>query len=619
MLSMYLKLRNNVRMTQRTLNDRYILDGPVGEGGMGVTYKAHDNLIDRVVAVKMMREQFASDPAFIERFLREVRSSAKVSHENIRLIYDTGQADGNYYIVMEYVEGEDMKQRLRREGPLPLATAVEFGRQIAAAIAAAHKGGLVHRDIKPHNILITTDGKIKVTDFGIAKQVSEGDDTGVIVGSVHYLSPEQARGENTTPLSDIYSLGAVLFEMFTGRTMFEGEGGIAVAHKQIYEKAIPPRQIRPKIPAAIEHIIMRCLEKEPRNRYQSAADVAAALERVKKELHQDETVVIQRTAMTPPDATMIYRKPAAAAAPAPEPVSAPRRAPAPPYQEPPSNNGWLIVSLFVMLGLFVIGATYILMRPPGGNNRPALAQNVPNLCVDNLTKDRAISLLKLNQLNGEAEEEYSETTPKGIVFRQSPNSGTDIDAGSTVRFTVSKGPAPTESLIIPDFTGKGEEEARKVLTDMKYTGTIEVKKEISTLPKDTITRTEPPVKTPLGFKDKLTIVIAMEDPVIAPPPPPEDKPYEITDTFKYRVKDEGQGPAAQVFVRVTLEKAGEDETEIFPTSPFMPESNIPTVTFKRMSDKKAVIRLYTGPYDKNVNKLTATQNYLPVANKPVTP
>lgn len=604
-------------MTQRTLNDRYILDGPVGEGGMGVTYKAHDNLIDRVVAVKMMREQFASDPAFIERFLREVRSSAKVSHENIRLIYDTGQADGNYYIVMEYVEGEDMKQRLRREGPLPLATAVEFGQQIAAAIAAAHKGGLVHRDIKPHNILITTDGKIKVTDFGIAKQVSEGDDTGVIVGSVHYLSPEQARGENTTPLSDIYSLGAVLFEMFTGRTMFEGEGGIAIAHKQIYEKAIQPRQIRPEIPAAVEHIIMRCLEKEPRNRYQSAADVAAALERVKKELHQDETVVIQRTAMTPPDATMIYRKPAAAPAPPPEPVSAPRRAPAPAYEEPQNNNGWLIVALFVILGLFVIGATYILMRPqiPVG---PLPAQIVPNLLVDSLTKDKAMSLLALNQLKGEPEEEYNDKIPAGIVFRQSPNSGTDVDAGSTVRFTVSKGPAPSESLIIPDFIGKGEEEARKVLTDMKFTGTIEVKKEISTLPKDTITRTEPPVKTPLGFKDKLTIVIAMEDPKI-PPPTPEDKPYEITETFKYRVKDEGQGPAAQVFVRVTLEIAGEEETEIFPTSPFMPESNIPTVTFKHMSDKKAVIRLYTGPYDKNVNKLTATQNYPAVTKKPGTP
>jgi len=295
-------------MTEQTLNDRYALESKAGEGGMAVTYRARDLLLNRTVAIKIMREQFTSDPQFVERFRREAQAAARLSHENIAGVYDTGRANGNYYIVMEYVEGIDLKQRLRREGMLQVPTALDIAVQISAALEAAHSGGLVHRDIKPHNILQNKDGKVKVTDFGIAKIVSETEDTGVIIGSVHYISPEQARGEATTPASDLYALGAVMFEMLTGRTVFEGENAMALAHKQIYEAPPHPRSLRPEIPAAVEAVVLRCLEKDPRMRYQSAAELRAVLLKLLNQMTQEATVVIPGP--TPGmDATMVYRKP----------------------------------------------------------------------------------------------------------------------------------------------------------------------------------------------------------------------------------------------------------------------------------------------------------------------
>jgi predicted Ser/Thr protein kinase len=273
-------------MAKTVLNGRYELGDEVGKGGMAVTYRARDTLLNRVVAVKVMREQFSSDPDFVERFRREAQAAANLTHENIAGIYDTGADAGRHYIVMEFVEGENLEQRLRRHGTLDPATVLSVALQVTAALDAAHRRGIVHRDIKPHNILITPEGRVKVTDFGIAKALSASSDTetGIIMGSVHYFSPEQARGDPTGPQSDLYSLGVVMFEALTGRRPFEGENPVAVAHKQIYDQPPLPSDYRTAVPEHLENIILRLLEKSLARRYPSAAELRRDLEAAREHL-----------------------------------------------------------------------------------------------------------------------------------------------------------------------------------------------------------------------------------------------------------------------------------------------------------------------------------------------
>jgi len=273
-------------MARTVLNGRYELGDEVGKGGMAVTYRARDTLLDRVVAVKVMRDQFSSDPDFVERFRREAQAAANLTHENIAGIYDTGSDAGRHYIVMEFVEGENLEQRLRRQGALDPAAVLSIALQVTAALDAAHRRGIVHRDIKPHNILITPEGRVKVTDFGIAKALTASSDTetGIIIGSVHYFSPEQARGDPTGPQSDLYSLGIVMFEALTGRRPFEGENPVAVAHKQIYDQPPLPSDYRADLPEDIENIVLRLLEKSLARRYASAADLRRDLEAAREHL-----------------------------------------------------------------------------------------------------------------------------------------------------------------------------------------------------------------------------------------------------------------------------------------------------------------------------------------------
>jgi serine/threonine-protein kinase len=263
------------------LNGRYELIEKVGQGGMGICYRARDRLLEREVAVKVMAEQLGGDPAFVERFSREAKAAARLAHENIAAVYDTGCHAGRHYIVMEFVEGEDLCQLLRREGPLAAPRAADIARQVARALAFAHSRGVLHLDIKPQNIRITPDGRAKVTDFGLARlwrADSASSETGPLVGSAFYFSPEQARGLAVGRASDLYSLGVALFEMLTGRRPFEGENPIQVAHKHIYDMAPSPRALNPDVPPELAAITLRLLEKRSEARYPSAEDLLAALD-----------------------------------------------------------------------------------------------------------------------------------------------------------------------------------------------------------------------------------------------------------------------------------------------------------------------------------------------------
>jgi tRNA A-37 threonylcarbamoyl transferase component Bud32 len=256
----------------KILGNRYELLEKIGEGGMSYVYKARCQILDRIVAIKILKEEYSNDHAFVNRFRTEAMAAARLSHPNIVNIYDVGQQDDVYYIVMEYVEGKTLKELIAEEAPLPVGRAIDIAVMICDGIQHAHEKGIIHRDIKPHNILITTSGMVKVADFGIAQAISKKTITfgGNIVGSVHYISPEQAKGEPLTIATDIYSLGCVLYEMLTGKPPFDAESPVTVALKHIHDDITPPRQINASIPMALEGIIYRAMEKIPEKRFDSA-------------------------------------------------------------------------------------------------------------------------------------------------------------------------------------------------------------------------------------------------------------------------------------------------------------------------------------------------------------
>ena len=263
----------------RVLNERYQLISLVGGGGMAQVYKARDNVLGRVVAVKILREQYANDAQFVARFKREAQAAANLAHPNIVNVYDVGQ-DGNvYYIIMEFISGESLKELITRSAPLPTDSAVSIAAQILAGLEYAHRSGLIHRDIKPQNVVITREGSVKVTDFGIAKSVSDLGltEAGMALGTAHYFSPEQAKGERVVPQSDIYAVGVSLYEMLTGHIPFESDTAVGLAYKHISEMPRPPSQQNPNVPARLDTIVMKALAKEPAQRYNSAADMEKAL------------------------------------------------------------------------------------------------------------------------------------------------------------------------------------------------------------------------------------------------------------------------------------------------------------------------------------------------------
>lgn len=262
-------------MIGKVLGDRYEIIEKIGGGGMALVYKARCRLLNRFVAIKVLRPEFTEDEEFVKKFRREAQSAASLSHPNIVGIYDVGTENNNYYIVMEYIKGQTLKELIKSKGTLGVEYATNIAIQICYALDHAHKNHIVHRDIKSHNILIREDNSVKVTDFGIARAVSSSTitNTGNVIGSVHYFSPEQARGGYTDEKSDIYSLGIVMYEMLTGRLPFEGESPIAVALKHIQEEPLPPSKIVPRIPKAVEAILLKCMEKEVSKRYNSAAEI----------------------------------------------------------------------------------------------------------------------------------------------------------------------------------------------------------------------------------------------------------------------------------------------------------------------------------------------------------
>src|SRR5919109_4444535 len=278
---------------------RYRIERKLGTGGMADVYLAEDQELGRRVAIKILNDRHAADDQFVERFRREAKNAAGLSHPNIVSVYDRGTAEGTYYIAMEYLDGRSLKELIVSRGPAPVKTAVEYARQILAAVGFAHRHGIVHRDIKPHNVLVTgDDGRLKVTDFGIARSgASQMTEVGSIIGTAQYLSPEQARGSPVDHTSDLYSVGVVLYEMLTGQVPFTGDTPLEIAMKHLSEVPTPPSELRPEVPHDLDSVVLRALAKDPADRYQSAEEMDSDLGRVREGLPVDPETETAATAV----------------------------------------------------------------------------------------------------------------------------------------------------------------------------------------------------------------------------------------------------------------------------------------------------------------------------------
>lgn len=422
-------------MVGSVLSNRYELLENIGAGGMAIVYKARCRLLNRYVAVKILRPEFQEDEEFLKRFTIEAQAAASLSHPNVVSVYDVGRHGKLNFIVMECIEGITLKEYMTRKGVLSVNEAADFTGQIASALEHAHTKGIIHRDIKPHNIIITNEGTLKVTDFGLARAVSASTNvagSSSAIGSVHYASPEQARGGFTDERSDIYSLGVVMYEMFTGALPFDGETPVAVAMKHLQEQPMPPRERNPQIPADVEAIIQRALSKDVKERY---ASVSALSEDLRK-LFSGEAPVIHTDKFSTRKLPKIE-----------EPPAEKKDAPQPKKKRKKEDTVAIIaavaaaVVIISVLGFFAARSLF-----PGSTDGTKIA--VPSLLNMSVEEAQAkYADITIEEIGAE----YSSTIPEGYIMRQDKAEGTQLETGGKVTVTVSRG---AERIELDDYTGE---------------------------------------------------------------------------------------------------------------------------------------------------------------------
>ena len=434
---------------QQLVDNRYRLVKPLGNGGMADVYLAHDNILDRDVALKVMSTRYASDEEFVERFKREAQSAAALSHANIVSIFDRGEAeDGTYYIAMEYLPGGTLKDRITSRGALPPHTAAAVALQIAEALRVAHDRGVIHRDIKPHNILITESGDVKVTDFGIARAASSSTmtRTGSILGTAHYISPEQAMGEPVGPASDLYSLGVVLYEMLTGELPYDADTPLGIAMKHVNGRLSSPKEIDPSIPAGINAVTVRLLAKDPVDRYASDAELIEDLERVSAGLEpKNATTEVMSRLM---------------------PTTSPTRVGPPPPPPPRSHrNGKrrrytpIVLALLALLLLAPLAlAAYNFLQPQQQEQAPQIA--VPDLV--GMTQQEAEDRVG-DDFDIRVEDRVENEKEVDTILSQIPEGG-KAEKGSTISVVV----VGTQVADVPNVVGQDRDAAQQILEEAGF-------------------------------------------------------------------------------------------------------------------------------------------------------
>jgi serine/threonine-protein kinase len=421
-------------MTQQTVfNGRYELHRRLARGGMAEVFLARDQLLDRPVAVKVLFPEFAADPSFVERFRREAQSAANLNHPNIVSVYDWGQEAGTYFIVMEYVDGRSLATILGTEGPLHPQRAAEVTSDIAAALGFAHRNGVIHRDVKPGNVLISPQGQVKVADFGIARAMGAGTEenltqAGSVMGTATYFSPEQAQGKPLDPRSDLYSLGVVLYEALTGRPPFSGDSPVAIAYKHVQEQPTPPRQLNVDVPGDLDAIDMKLLAKNPGNRYASAEDLRADLLRFR------EGQPVLAGAMGATQAVAATRVVPAYDSTTAVPVQDLQPAEA-------KKRSWPFIVVLILLLLLLAALIYGLSRLLGdGSNSDTVSLQVPAGCCVGKPEAQARATLEAQGFTVTEELQKNDLITQGSVVNVDPSEGSSID--------VTKGQKGSAKLIV---------------------------------------------------------------------------------------------------------------------------------------------------------------------------
>ena len=566
-------------MIGKMLGNRYEILEKLGGGGMAIVYKSRDTFLNRLVTIKVLRPEFTSDDDFIHRFRREAQAVASLSHTNIVSIHDVGREDVVHYLVMEYIKGDNLKNIIRQKGRLDPEEAVRIAAQVCEALDHAHANNIVHRDVKPHNILITTEGRAKLTDFGIAMEATSGTitRTDTIMGSVHYLSPEQARGETATPRSDIYAVGILLYEMLTGQQPYCGDSPIAVALKHIQETPPPVDEVNPQVPADLAAVVKRAMEKRPEERYRSAAELARRLE-----------IILDDTAQN----TVIL----------PVGGKEPRTGPGKPGDMSLTGKWSWVIGLAVLLGGLLAGVIYgffkymdvepITVPNVVGENIERATNELELLELDvkiqevydeapidqvidqdhgpddppvkppreiTLTVSKGQEMVKVPDLSentvpeASAElkkaglilaqppvEDFSEDVEKGLIIEQHPAAGGNVAKESSVTITVSKGPKP-KSHNMPDLRGKTLNEAMSLLAEKNLIikeGHV-AREESAEYLRGQIIRQEPAPGTGVTEGTDVRLVVSKG------PGPPEK---QVTVRIKDEIPDDGREHKVEIIV-----------------------------------------------------------------------
>lgn len=446
------------------INDRYQVIRSIGEGGMANVYLAYDTILDRNVAVKVLRGDLATDEKFVRRFQREAMSASALSHPNIVEMYDVGEDDGNYFIVMEYIDGKTLKNLIKKRGALTVAEVVDIMLQLTSAISCAHDSYIIHRDIKPQNVMILDDGRVKITDFGIAiaSNASELTQTNSVMGSVHYLPPEQANGAGATAKSDIYSLGILMFELLTGKLPFKGENAVEIALKQMKEQIPSVCAINPEIPQSIENVILKACAKNPKNRYDNVKDM---YNDIKTALDEDRTNETKQTYKFSEDDLDETKKI--------ESLSEVKKNKKKETKEEDSTEKKMNLALIItsgVAGLLVLLSVIFFFVVPAMGPKDVKIPDVTGLTVEKAEEKLLNAGLEINV---KTKEEASEDVKEGRVVKTEPSKNRTVKEGQKITLIVSTG---TAKIKIEDYTGKNAMEVKGALELLGLNVTVEKKK-----------------------------------------------------------------------------------------------------------------------------------------------
>jgi eukaryotic-like serine/threonine-protein kinase len=493
--------------TPQVLGERYEIGGVLGRGGMAEVHRGRDLRLGREVAVKVLRSDLARDPSFQVRFRREAQAAASLNHPAIVAVYDTGEdrtpAGATPYIVMEYVEGETLRDVLRREGYLTPERAMSLAADICGALDFSHRNGIVHRDVKPGNVMITPQGSVKVMDFGIARAVSDSaatmTSTAAVIGTAQYLSPEQARGEGVDARSDVYSLGCLLYELCTGAPPFTGDSPVSVAYQHVREDPRLPSSINPRVPPELDAILLKAMSKNPANRYQSAADMRTDLLRALSGQRVEATPVMGDAEKT----TILGAVPGAYGRPQPQD----RWDDEDDDEEGRRRKRRIIAIVGVIALLLIAGVIALAMNLGGSSKRPApVAAKVPVPTVAHLDQAAAVQALtaaglKTGTITPQTTDNQADV---GKVIDSDPAGGSMVDKGSAVDLTVGKAP---DTVAVPPVVGLSNDQAHTTLTTAGFTS-INTNQVDSVKPAGTVLAVDPKEGTQVPPSQSITLQVS---------------------------------------------------------------------------------------------------------------